>query len=176
MSPDRAAGEDEILDGIMADVLAMMAARTPEQVAADEAEIARQEIRYARPIRDRAIDAACRLDIPAVRAVMDEQRRLSVSDAPEDLRRLGETHRLVEDHPVTLPLADLLTCRDSGLPWLDTYIREQLWSWAWCADELGVSLAAYAKGQPLEVLAAIDGSRPWPDGWTPECARGRVAS
>jgi hypothetical protein len=149
-----------------------MARRTPEEVAEARAEAARQDARYARPLRDRAIEAAQRLDKAGARAVFDEQRSLAVIDdlSPDQLRRLGELHRLVEDHPLTLPLAQLLTCRDSGVAWLEAYIQEELWSWAWCAQDFGVSLEDYAKGQPREVVEAIR-AETWPSGWVPECAR-----
>lgn len=167
---------DAELDAILGDVLAQMALRTPEQVAADVAEVDRQDARMARPLRDRAIEAAIRLDPVAARAVFAEQRRVACIDdlAPADRAYLKKMRQLVEDHPLTLPLADVLTLRGSGIAWLETYICEELWAWAWCADDLEVPLAVYAKGQPPVVLAAIEAARPWPEGWIPACARSRT--
>ncbi len=155
------------LDALLDEILVMQSKRTPEQVARDVAEVARQDARLARPIRDRAIEAAQRLNPEQARAVMARKRDLAIStcNEPATLAALREANIQLEDHPLTLVLADLFSLAGSGVPWLEEHILHEKWNWLWCAHDLGLSIEQYAKSVEPEVLASIKAAAPYPADW-----------
>lgn len=167
--------EDKLLDDLVDQALADMAARTPEQAAADQAWCARYDKRMATPMRERALAAARHTTGDEAVAAMNIQSRLSVKDTltDEDKAELRRCRELLEDHPRgCFSYNDLIKhCLDSGIEWLEDYICEETWGWLWWADYCGTSVEEYSTTLEPEPLAYILNHPSYPEGWKPKTRR-----
>jgi len=170
---------DALMDKILETQREYLTNRTPRQAARDKAQSEWLQARDGLSLRERALDAARRLNKDEARALFDRQLRLSVKDELDDdeLDELGEIHRQVRDHPCALPFDVLIEVGDvSEIPWLVEYRQESTWNWLWWADHLGYSLDEYlARGNGTiltpEAIEVIRQSQPYPEGWKPETRR-----
>lgn len=159
---------------------------TEEQLAAFEPEAA--EIVAQDPRREGLVASKCisqrlanaraasgRYGPAELRAMLGEKAALEHrkgSLAWHERVYLKKIREELRHHPCTLPYYELALLLGSRVPgsfagWLPQYIREQGWHWLWWAEYFGESVESYVSKNYSWKMAAIEESKPMPEGWTP---------